>query len=736
MRVGEYFCVMKIQLMFLGIVCCAWNNLHAEKVDSVKRVLMPQIEIVTRKTGLMEKLPGSFQMIHGRELQQMAPVSANEVLRRLPGVHVVDEEGSGLRLNVSIRGLNPDRSRNVLVLEDGIPLSLNPYGESEMYYSPSIERMSSVEVLKGSGQLLYGPQTVGGVINFVTANPSLKPSARIRTQVGSGGFASTLLSYSRTDGNVSWIVNYLYRRADQLAHAGFRSHDVSSKIKIKFSERSSVGIKLAYYNEWSNATYLGLTQTMYDRGGQDFVRMAPDDHFDIRRVAGSVSHQMDFSRHCKLQSTAFAYTTSRDWQRQEFSSSAHATQQTGVIWGDTTVAGGAVYMRNLNAHRNRDFRVTGVQSNMIQNHQLGRAEGEFTVGFRVMKEWALEQRLNGSFAAAPSGALVEDEQRNGLAGSLYAVYQLSLSKQWSINAGVRYEHYRFEREVYRNTFMIQGASVLRDTFLRSNDWVQALLPGLGFNYTPGKGITFFGGLHRGFAPPRIKDAISKQGEVYQLDAEKSWNSEVGIRSHIHPSMTAEITLFSMNFANQVIPVSESSGGTGSGLVNGGATLHKGVEANFNWQIGKSLKAKYILDWRANVTWIDASFSGNRYVMDNQEMVNIIGNKTPYTPEYVLGSSVVYQSHSGYGIQASVTALGKQYGDVLNTELASADGRNGVIGAYRVVDLNLFRQCRRRNMMLNLAIKNIANERYIVSRRPQGIRVGMPRMLIMGVDFRI
>ena len=38
----------------------------------------------------------------------------------------------GMRLNIGIRGLNPDRSRKVLMLEDGIPIALAPYGEPEM----------------------------------------------------------------------------------------------------------------------------------------------------------------------------------------------------------------------------------------------------------------------------------------------------------------------------------------------------------------------------------------------------------------------------------------------------------------------------------------------------------------------------------------------------------------------------------------------------------------------------
>lgn len=67
-------------------------------------------------------------------------------------MHLVDEEGAGLRMNLSIRGTDPDRSRSVLVLEDGIPVALAPYGEPELYYTPSMDRMSGVEVVKAAAQ--------------------------------------------------------------------------------------------------------------------------------------------------------------------------------------------------------------------------------------------------------------------------------------------------------------------------------------------------------------------------------------------------------------------------------------------------------------------------------------------------------------------------------------------------------------------------------------------------------
>jgi len=145
------------------------------------------VEVVGSRADALARLPGSGAVISAQELHALQPLSANEALRTIPGVNVQEEEGVGLRANVGVRGLDPDRSRTLLVLEDGVPVALAPYGEPEMYYSPPIDRMNRVELVKGSGSILFGPQTIGGVLNYVTAEA---PS------VGTGTVGSALSTFT------------------------------------------------------------------------------------------------------------------------------------------------------------------------------------------------------------------------------------------------------------------------------------------------------------------------------------------------------------------------------------------------------------------------------------------------------------------------------------------------------------------------------------------------------------
>jgi Fe(3+) dicitrate transport protein len=89
----------------------------------------------------------------------------------------------------------------------------------------------------------------------------------------------------------------------------------------------------------------------------------------------------------------------------------------------------------------------------------------------------------------------------------------------------------------------------------------------------------------------------------------------------------------------------------------------------------------------------------------------------------------------FGLGAQITAqwVGAQYTDLLNTTLPSADGRIGKLQAYQIFDVNLYYTIPKTKVTFNTAVKNMTNERFITSRRPQGIRVGNPRFLSVGVD---
>ena len=702
------------------------------RVDSTKEVNMPQIEILAQRDRVLSKVPGSVAVIDFKSIRKIAPVHGNELFRKIPGLNVVDEEGAGLRLNIGIRGLDPDRSRNVLVLEDGIPVALNPYGESELYFTPPIDKMTTVEVLKGSGQILFGPQTTGGVVNLVSAHPPEKESSTLRLRAGTGGFVSTYASYGNTMDKIGFVVSYLNKRADNMGPTRFSLHDIAAKMSIAFSEKAKIGIKLGLYDERSNSTYMGLTQTMYDKGGQDYLRLAPNDLLPVRRYHLSATHQYRLSSQWQWNTTAFAYTTTRNWRRQDFSTSAVAANQTGVVWGDVSVPGGALYMLKTNGHRNRAFGVAAIESQLKWKTEKQLLQA----GLRLLAERADEQFLIGSKPDAVGGNLRDVEQRKGKAISLYLHDKIDITKKLEINLGLRLENFDYSRNILRGRFMLNGVTTTADTNVVASGNLMAVIPGGGFNYSLDEGVTLFGGIHRGFAPPRTKDAITAEGIALDIAQEDSWNSELGIRALLGNVVKAEFTFFSMVFKNQIIPVSQSSGNANAtGLANGGKTRHFGLEAGASFDLAKQMKKNFSLVFAANATWIDSRYSADRFIIVGANKVNVKNNQLPYAPSLMLNNSIELASAKGNGIRLSGNFVGKQFADELNTISASADGRIGLLASRYITDLSAFAKLSKKRILFSLSIKNLTNERYIASRRPQGIRVGIDRQVVLGAAFK-
>ena len=160
------------------------------------------------------RVPGSIDIVESTRLRRMAPVTAKEVLRLLPGVAVVEEDALGLKLNVSVRGLTPRRSGRTLLLEDGMPIQPAPYADPSAHYYPPLDRVERIELRRGSAQIPYGPQSVGGVLNFVSHPVRLEPHRLARLGAGERGYQSVHLAAGSGDGRSGWDAALTHKSTD------------------------------------------------------------------------------------------------------------------------------------------------------------------------------------------------------------------------------------------------------------------------------------------------------------------------------------------------------------------------------------------------------------------------------------------------------------------------------------------------------------------------------------------
>ncbi|HZO11794.1 MAG TPA: TonB-dependent receptor plug domain-containing protein, partial [Polyangiaceae bacterium] len=116
----------------------------------------------------VERVAGSAYRVGEEELERFEDDDVHRTLQRVPGVYVRGEDGYGLRPNIGMRGAISDRSKKITLMEDGVLLGPAPYSAPAAYYFPLSTRMTAVEVYKGPSAIRYGPQTIGGAINFVS----------------------------------------------------------------------------------------------------------------------------------------------------------------------------------------------------------------------------------------------------------------------------------------------------------------------------------------------------------------------------------------------------------------------------------------------------------------------------------------------------------------------------------------------------------------------------------------
>ena len=679
------------------------------------------IEVVATVEDLRAAIPGSVHIISKEDLLAAKPIDANEMLRQVPGVNLREDSGPvAMRLNIGMRGLNPNRSRKVLMLEDGLPIALAPYGEPDMYYSPPIERMSRVEVLKGSGQIAHGPQTIGGVVNFVTPSPPSKFHGEIDAEGGQRGLfvGQASLGGSNRDQSIGWIANYLHKQGDGWRQFYYDIEDAQTKFNLRPNDRHSLALKVGVYDEISNSTYLGLTTPMYEQNPHQNPVTA--DTLDVERRSGSLSHAFTISPNAVLSSSAFLYSTKRYWGRQDFDRSDKGRTYLGVV-GDPSIAGGALYLRDSSGNRNRLFNVYGAQA----NHGLEHAHGHLDLGVRYIYETAHDRRVNGDQFNAKTGIIRDDEFRYGRAFAGYAQNRFVLGSRVTLTPGVRFVHYKQERHITRK----RVSGVPTNVDIRKDNGVTTAIPGLGFSVRAFEDVTFFTGVHRGFAPPGTKIAITSGGENLDLDSELSWNYEAGFRIAGQRQVSGEFTFFRMDFSNQIIAAAESGGATTT-VTNGGATLHQGFESSVrvHWD-----KVADIPGWSL-YTDVRHMFLPIAKFTEN-ELYG--GNRLPYAPEQSFGVIVGARQFGGFSFHLDLSAVAGQFGDNRQTVEPSADGTVGRIPSYRLANLAIGYEIRRERWLFEpyFTIKNAFDELYISSRAPQGIQPGLFRQANGGLRIR-
>ncbi len=698
------------------------------------RVLAKRTRMVGDPLGALEA-PGAVHVLVVEDIEAPAFVFDNvhDFLRQVPGVNVQEEDGFGLRPNIGLRGTGAERSSKITLMEDGVLIAPAPYSAPSAYYFPVAGRMEALEVRKGSSQVRYGPRTIGGALNLVSASI---PDRLTWFVEGSGGEYGSLQGHARvgaSEERFGWLVEAYsmgtngFKELPRGTSTGFDVGDYMAKFRVN-SDRlgesyQELELKLGYTDEESDETYLGLTDADFI---QNPLARYPASGADLMKADHSQIQLRHFwaGRNVDVTTTAYRNDFSRNWYKLQ---SVLGTSISSVLGTPEDHAPALDILKGgdsgpdalrLRAN-NREYFGQGVQSS------LGLTVGthDFELGARIHQDeedrfqWEDGfQMLDGSMSLTSSGEPGTQSNRVSSATAVAAFLQDEISLgSWVITPGVRLESIEFKRV----DFASDDPARTSPTQTRVNR-IDAWIPGVGFSYRM-RMLSVFGGVHRGFGPPG-------PGADEATRPETSVNYEAGLRWR-GSGLAAEATGFLSSYGNILGQATLATAGDGSGLAfNGGSARASGVEASLDYDLAWAAPGVTRVPLRLAYTYTNASFRSG-FVSDYEAWGTVeAGDRLPYLPQHQVSGSVAYENPR-WSASLSMNASG-----AMRTEAGSGPIPEGQ-GTDSFVVFNTSGEVRvGGGGTLFAGLQNLTNQVYSVARRPAGLRPGLPRTLVAG--FRI
>ena len=718
-----------IKISFIGFEDYSKNIIietgKVYKVDailSIEPILMAKLEIISEVETPYDKMPGAATVMDMQTLKLVNPIGTQEMLEYVPGINAFADDGIGnSRISIGVRGLNPRRSSRVLILEDGVPIQPALYVYPNMYYNPPADRIDQIEVIKGSGTILYGPQTMGGVINYFTKRPRNEFGGTLKVTGGENGYGSLFAEVGGWgNGKLKPELQLLLKRGD-----GFRQNNsfqqINSTFKLNYIRSSSKNLylkgNLNYEN--SNATYTGLTEWSFEN--DPTFNPKEHDNFKVFRAAIDFIQSEKLSSTLTKSTTAFASFFDRRWWREndifikasDLGEDSPSAQPYYSTFDLVRVGNGKNNFGIL-----RTFYVLGLEQSYKMKHDLFNRPSKMETGWRVYAERFIDDRKTGF----TKDSVYTPDAREGVyfrgsGDSLeilgtshhYETIALSGFLSESIDFGTLTLRPGLRIELFEQTRVdrMQG-SIYQDKTLF------VALPGIAFSKSI-NGLNIFGGIHRGFTPPssgalkilNFGEGLEDSG--LDLDSERSWNKEFGFRGR-SSLLDYEFAGFHIDIENLV------AAGRGTAFKNLGKVTTQGIEARTSLLLSNifSLLPDMDISYAFLATEVkDATIISNVSGTAGSE-VSINGKELPYSPDHTLTVGLEYNSSPKINLRADLRYVSEVYTDFENIEKTDDIGVTGPIPSYNIFNISGSYKVSPQ-LKIFFSGKNITDEVYIGSR---------------------
>ena len=694
----------------------AQNKITKQENDSVKKL---KTVIIVTKQQSPERMPETKDNVlysgKKNEVLKLSNINGNltnnnarEIFARIPGVTVWENEGSGLQINVGVRGLSPNRSWELNTRQNGVDMSADVFGYPEAYYNPPLEAVETIQMVRGGASLQFGPQ-FGGMLNYVLKRETEKPfSFETQNTVGSYGLVST---FNALGGKYKKWSYYLYNHSRSAKgwrkNNRFEARNTHAFLEYRISEKTKISA------EYTNANYEmqqpgGLTDDQFNADSRQSHRTR--NWFGVPWNIFSLNFDTKVNANFDVNVKAFGLVGKRN--SVGFTGAANKEDAIDPL---------------TNQYDNRrldsdEYRNLGIENRNIIRYQLGKTKQNLAFGVRVYQ--AKTKRFQNGLGTTASnfdmnvlGKYQTALQFTTKNVALFAENQFKLTEKFSITPGIRFEH-------------INSTAVGNDVnFSEKNIVRNKPLLGLGLEYKLKK-TNIYANISQAFRPVLFSDltlaAISDVIDPNLKDA-SGYNADLGYRGVYKGFLNFDVSLFYLSYNNRVGGLkqfinNDANQGTYLFRTNLGETRNKGIESFVDLNITKmaGIEKPYgNLDVFASMSFIDSKYVDFKTTSVSPTTpviittTNLAGNRVENAPRYIHNFGMSW-SNKNFSATVQYKMSGKIFTDANNTVKPSVNGQTGLLDGYQIADFSSEYKFLK-NYNIRSGINNLLNKNYATRR---------------------
>jgi len=608
----------------------------------------------------------------------LAMNNSRQIFSRTPGISVWESDGSGIQLGVASRGLSPNRSWEFNVRMDGYDITPDPMGYPEAYYTPPMEVVDRIEIIRGASSLQYGPQ-FGGLMNFILRKPDISTKLVVESQNTSGnnGFFSSFNYLGGTSGRLSYTTYYQKRHGNGWRQNSYFNTDHShAELSYALSNKLKVGAQLTYmYTQSQQAG--GLTDAEFAQNSQQSKRSR--NWFSNPWLIYALTTDYLISTESKLSIKYFGTTAERS--SVGFTKAITEIDPLGArqVDQDFYQTNGIEmrYLTNFKLGTWKNTLATGLRyfSGEIKRKQLGLGSNGNDMNFAIQGLFNRDLVFhNTNYAAFAESILRPTESLLFTVGGRLEQIDTHVMGQSGLNTSG--QPILATPTKQGRTFMLLGAGteykVSASTKLYSNI-AQAYRPVLASDLLPPATIDVI--------DPNLKDA-------------KGYNFDLGYRGEMGNYLTFDVDYFHLDYDDRVGTISRTNldGKIYQYRTNLGHSVSKGVEAYVEF----SPTTAWLNHQRwgtisvfASIAAIDARYLDFKTTtVINGQIVegNLTGKRVENAPQKINRYGISYNK-KGLSLSWQLSDIGSSFADASNTQTPNAAASTGFIPAYQVQDIS-------------------------------------------------